>query len=31
VGHFILSLSAPYDRDMLRRFAREVVPELRET
>ena len=30
VGHFILSLSAPYDRALLRRFAREVVPQVRE-
>ena len=30
VGHFILSLSAPYDRPLLRRFAREVAPQVRE-
>jgi F420-dependent oxidoreductase-like protein len=30
VRHFILSLSAPYDRDLLRRFASEVAPRVRE-
>jgi F420-dependent oxidoreductase-like protein len=29
VQHLILSLSPPYDRDLLRRFAREVVPAFR--
>jgi F420-dependent oxidoreductase-like protein len=29
VGHFILSLSPPFDRDLLRRFAKEIVPGAR--
>jgi hypothetical protein len=29
VTHFILSLSAPYDRSLLRRFAREIAPAIR--
>ncbi|MFN8628127.1 MAG: TIGR03560 family F420-dependent LLM class oxidoreductase [Candidatus Binatia bacterium] len=30
VRHFILQLSAPYDREAMRRFARQVMPALRE-
>ncbi len=30
VHHFILSLAAPYDRDLVRRFAHEVAVPLRE-
>jgi len=29
VQHFIISLSAPYDRALLRRFAKEVLPTFR--
>jgi alkanesulfonate monooxygenase SsuD/methylene tetrahydromethanopterin reductase-like flavin-dependent oxidoreductase (luciferase family) len=29
VTHIIYSLSAPYDRQMLRRFAHEVIPAFR--
>jgi len=29
VGHFILSLAAPFDRPLLRRFAKEIVPAAR--
>ena len=29
VGLFILSLSAPFDRDLLRRFAKDIVPAAR--
>jgi len=30
VRHFILQLSAPYDREAVRRFAKQVMPALRE-
>jgi F420-dependent oxidoreductase-like protein len=30
VRHFILQLPAPYDRQVLRRFAKQVMPALRE-
>ncbi len=30
VGHFILSLEAPFDRDLVRRFAKEVAAPLRQ-
>ncbi len=30
VGHFVISLPAPYDMAMLRAFAKEVIPALRE-
>jgi F420-dependent oxidoreductase-like protein len=30
VGHFIISLSPPYDRALLRRFAKEVIPAVRK-
>ena len=30
VGHFIISLPPPFDRALLRRFATEVVPAVRE-
>ncbi len=30
VRHFILSLSPPYDRALMKRFATEVMPELRK-
>jgi len=29
VGHFILSLPAPYDWEVLRRYAKEVAPAFR--
>jgi len=31
VQHFIISLPAPYDRELLRRFAKEVIPTFRST
>jgi F420-dependent oxidoreductase-like protein len=31
VQHFIISLSAPYDRALLRRFAKDVIPTFRST
>jgi F420-dependent oxidoreductase-like protein len=31
VQHFILSLPAPYDRALLRRFAKEIMPAFRQT
>jgi F420-dependent oxidoreductase-like protein len=31
VRHFIISLSSPYDRALLRRFAQEVMPTFRKT
>lgn len=31
VRHFVLQLSAPYDREAMRRFAKQVMPALRET
>ncbi|NOT53783.1 MAG: hypothetical protein HOP18_04180, partial [Deltaproteobacteria bacterium] len=30
VRHFILSLTPPYDRAMMKRFATEVMPALRK-
>jgi F420-dependent oxidoreductase-like protein len=30
VQHFVLALSAPYDREFLRRFAKEVMPTFRQ-
>ncbi len=30
VGHFILSLGQPFDRDLIRRFAKEVAAPLRQ-
>lgn len=30
VQHLVVALSAPYDREMLRRLAREVMPEFRK-
>jgi F420-dependent oxidoreductase-like protein len=30
VGHFIISLSPPFDRALLRRFAKEVIPAVRK-
>jgi len=29
VQHFIISLPSPYDRALLRRFAKEVIPTFR--
>jgi F420-dependent oxidoreductase-like protein len=31
VRHFIISLSPPYDRALLQRFAKEVIPAVRKT
>ena len=31
IGHFVISLPAPYDRTLLRTFAKEVAPEFRGT
>jgi F420-dependent oxidoreductase-like protein len=31
VRHFILSLSPPYDRALMKRFATEIMPELRKS
>jgi alkanesulfonate monooxygenase SsuD/methylene tetrahydromethanopterin reductase-like flavin-dependent oxidoreductase (luciferase family) len=30
VQHLVVALSAPYDREMLRRLAREIIPEFRK-
>jgi alkanesulfonate monooxygenase SsuD/methylene tetrahydromethanopterin reductase-like flavin-dependent oxidoreductase (luciferase family) len=31
VRHFVITLSAPYDREFLRRFAKDVIPTFRTT